>query len=290
MTRVLVTGAAGFTGRYVVPLLAQAGYEVHGLSRAQCDIRDARAAQEALRASRPDRVLHLAGTPSLPDAQRETLFAVNAQATENLLAACAMLDTAPSQILLASSCYVYGDTGGVPADENAPLEPDTEYGRSKLAMEAVARRWMPKLPIVIVRPFNYTGIGHGERFLVPKLVRAFHERGDDVSFVQPGIQRDFSDVRSVAAAYVALLDAGEAGTAYNICSGVGTPLQSLIDVLERLTAHRPGRRQGAAKGPPRGLVGSPERLRKLPGVGASIALEETLRWMLAGDSGPGAAA
>lgn len=282
MSRVLVTGATGFTARYVIPLLRERGHEVRGLSSADCDIRDARALLQAVSGASPEKVLHLAGTPNLADTEAELLFGVNVAGTANLLAACATLDCAP-RIVLASSCYVYGDTGGAPAAEDAPLAPTGAYGRSKLQMERLAREWMVRLPILIVRPFNYTGVGHDARFLIPKLVRAFRERASDVSFVDAGVTRDFSDVRWLAEIYAGLLDHGQAGATFNVCSGAGTALAALVELLCQLTGHRPAAEPKPSLGrmAARQLVGSPARLHSLFGRESPYSLRDTLQWMLA---------
>lgn len=280
MTRVLVTGATGFTASYVVPLLKERGCEVHGLSSAACDIRDAAAVQEAVSSIRPEKVLHLAGTPNLPDSEADRAYTVNVQGTINLLEACARLSPRPTGIILASSCYVYGDTGALPAREKAPLRPTAAYGRSKVEMEYAARRWTKVLPIVIARPFNYTGVGHNENYLVPKLVHAFMRKDDEMSFVDPDIVRDFSDVRWVARAYMALVECGPPGAEINLCSGVGTRLSHLIDILQDLTGHTPRRRR-AEGSKVTALVGQPDRLLNLGVALSPYRLEDTLRWMLA---------
>jgi len=279
--RALVTGATGFTGRYVVPSLEARGFDVHGLSSADCDIRDAAAVRNAIRELAPDYVVHLAGTPNLPDSQADIAHSVNVDGTLNLLEACAGLDARPKKILLSSSSFVYGDTGTTPAGEDAPIAPTGEYGKSKRDMERAAARWFGRLPIVIVRPFNYTGVGHGERFLVPKLVRVFRERGADVSFVDPNAVRDYSDVRWVANVYADLLERSDAGMTVNVCSGIGTPLPALVELLENLTGHsvaRGPRPPDAAR--KSALVGTPKKLLSLIGKPSPYSLADTLRWML----------
>ena len=287
--RVLVTGATGFSARYVIPILRSAGHEVFELARGiqpdahrvACEIRDAAALRDALARIGPEYVVHLAGTPNLPDSSAELAFSVNVQGTVNLLEACGALPRKPAKIVLASSAYVYGNTGSEPADEGAPLKPTNEYGRSKLEMERAAGSWFGKLPIVILRPFNYTGVGHEQCFLVPKLVKLFRERGDDASFVDPNVVRDFSDVRWVARVYAQALGLPDSGRAINVCSGEGTPLGALVTTLERLTGHRIAKRPGG--GPPAGpaqrMVGSPRSIHGLLGR-SPFRLEETLEWMM----------
>lgn len=281
MTRVLVTGATGFTARYVIPLLEARGDTVLRLSTRNCDVRNAADLREAVASARPQQVLHLAGTPNLDDSQADLAQAVNVQGTINLLAACEALPEPPRRIIVASSCYVYGDTGHAPAHERAPLRPRGAYGRSKLDMEQAAARWAERLPIVIVRPFNYTGVGHDERFLVPKLVRAFRSDTPDVSFVYPGVVRDFSDVRWVAAVYAALLGAGKVTGVLNVCSGKSMSLEQLIEMLAEMTGRRPRRPIAApASDQVSRLVGSPARLAAAGIPFSPYSLTDTLRWMV----------
>jgi nucleoside-diphosphate-sugar epimerase len=224
--------------------------------------------------------VHLAGTSNLPDSEHDTVFSVNVQGTVNLLEACERLAERPRKIILASSSYVYGDTGLAPASEDAPLRPRGAYGKSKCEMERAAARWFDRMPVLLVRPFNYTGVGHGRRFLVPKIVRAFRERAEDVSFVDPNSTRDYSDVGWVASVYVDLLKRQESGLAINVCSGVGTSLPSLVALLEELTGHSPSARPGQASGRKTALVGNPTLLLSLLGKPSPHSLVDTLRWML----------
>jgi len=285
--RILVTGATGFTARYVIPLLEEVGAEVWKLSRTAekggraiaCDITDARGLRETVNMIQPKYVIHLAGTSNLPDSKKETAFRINVDGTTNLLEACNALHEKP-KVLLASSSYVYGDTGSVPAPESRPPAPANEYGRSKLQMERVAATWFDRVPIVIARPFNYTGIGHGEQFLVPKLIKAFRDKSQDLSFVDAAVERDFSDVRWISAVYMALAEKGVAGKVYNVCSGVGTRLSEIVGMLERLSRYRPasGSVAMASVELRNRMVGDPARLRELADMSA-FPLEATLAWM-----------
>lgn len=283
MIRALVTGATGFTGRYVTPLLSARGFDVHGLSSWDGDIRDAAWLRDIVAAIRPHYVVHLAGTPNLPDSQAEVAYSINVQGALNLLEACGRLEERPRKIILASSCYVYGDTGAQPADEDAPLEASGAYGKSKREMERMVAMWQGRLSTMIVRPFNYTGIGHSDQFLVPKLVRLFQQRGTDASFVEPNVIRDYSDVRWVAKVYVDLLDRPECGISVNVCSGIGVPLPTLVGVLEELTGHRVAAKPKPVDGMPKAaLVGVPTRLLSMVGTPSPFSLAQTLQWMLGG--------
>jgi GDP-6-deoxy-D-talose 4-dehydrogenase len=281
LNRVLVTGATGFTATYIIPVLRNRGFQVFGVSSADCDVEDFAAVIDVITPLRPNYVVHLAGTPNLPDSQGELANGVNVQGTINVLRACERLEEQPRKVILASSSFVYGDTGIVPAAEEAPFAPTGAYGRSKCEMERAAAHWFSRMSILIVRPFNYTGVGHAGRFLVPKLVRAFRERSTDVSFVDPNVVRDYSDVRWVANVYADLLPRAESGLAVNVSSGVGTPLPTIVELLEKLTGHsiavKPRPTEGSRKA---ALVGSAARLSSLLGRLSPYTLTDTLRWMV----------
>lgn len=104
-------------------------------------------------------------------------------------------------------------------------------------MEIMSQRWIHRLPISIVRPFNYTGIGQSEKFLVPKIVKAYAEEKEFLELGNLNVARDFSDVRFVAQAYGEIADRCINGTTINLCSGVSTSLMSLIHLCEEISNH-----------------------------------------------------
>lgn len=237
--RVLVTGAAGFTGRYVLQALRERGFEaigaVHGRSpgpeEVAFDLEDARAVAAAMRSVQPQAVVHLAAIAFVAHEDVAAIYRVNVVGTRYLLAALADLPQRPEAVLLASSANVYGNAALPSIDEAVAPSPANDYAVSKLAMEYLARTWMERLPIVIVRPFNYTGVGQSERFVIPKLVAHFARRAPEVRLGNIEVAREFNDVRMVADAYVRLLQRGEAGQVYNVCTGRAVSLREVIGQL-----------------------------------------------------------
>lgn len=289
--RALVTGVSGFTGGYVVDELRRAGYRVFGTVRADqpagidqfaVDLCNGPAVTAMMAEVLPDVVVHLAGISFVAHADFDVIYRVNITATRNLLAA---LDAAPyrcAKVLLASSANIYGnaDVGLIP--ETQPPAPVNDYAVSKLAMEYMARLWMDRLPIVIVRPFNYTGRGQDERFLLPKMVGHFRRRAPMIELGQLAIARDFSDVRTVAACYRGLLDAGQPGEVYNICSGQSVSLQAALDMLAEIAGYRIDVQVNPAfvrANDVMTLAGDNTRLRAAVGDIAPVPLATTLRWM-----------
>lgn len=260
--RFLITGVNGFVGRHLGELLRARGAEVHGTAYAPEDdplagdgldgIRvhsvDVRAQDEvdaAVAAARPDGVFHLAGLAFVPDAQANPTLAfdVNAIGTVRVLAAVQRL--APrARVVSISSAEVYGmvEPDGVPVDENAPLRPLSPYAASKAAADLAAYAWAQSvgIDVVRVRPFNHTGPGQRTVFVCPDFATqiARIERGDAEPVLRVGdleVVRDFSDVRDVVAAYVALYERGRQGEAYNVCSGVGRVIRQILDELITLS-------------------------------------------------------
>jgi nucleoside-diphosphate-sugar epimerase len=139
------------------------------------------------------------------------MYAANTVGTSSLLEAVARTLPEVRKVLPASSAHVYGDADADPIDENVPPMPVNHCACSKLAMEPIARTWVDRLPIVIARPFNYTGPGQTEGFLIPKLEAHYAGRRP---VLEPGnieVERDFSDVRMVADAYARLLGSDATG-------------------------------------------------------------------------------
>jgi nucleoside-diphosphate-sugar epimerase len=196
------------------------------------------------------------------------------------------LATAPHQprcVLLASSANIYGNTTEGMLDETTALNPANDYAVSKLAMEYMARLWMDKLPIVIARPFNYTGVGQSPAFLLPKIVEHFRRRADVIELGNLDVWRDFSDVRAVAQVYRHLLQVRPVGVTVNVCSGQTHSLREVLGMAQRISGHSLQVRVNPTfvrVNEVKTLCGSPERLRGLIGDWRGPALEETLRWML----------
>lgn len=232
--KILLTGADGFTGQPFAEQARAAGHEVLPLL---ADLTQREALQQQVLQCAPDAVLHLAAISFVGHADDNAFYAVNAVGTTNLLAALAALPKRPLQVLLASSANVYGNCAVSPITEDQPPAPVNHYAISKLAMEHMARTYADRLPLVITRPFNYTGPGQSPNFVIPKLVQHFARRAPSISLGNLQVEREFNDVQMVCSAYLQLLQHGEPGQTYNVCSGQPYALQVVIDELTRITGH-----------------------------------------------------
>jgi nucleoside-diphosphate-sugar epimerase len=288
---VLVTGAGGFTGRHLCAHLREHGFRVVGLTEhaphnegdIQADLTDARAVAAAVRATAPDQVVHLAAIAFPGHTHAADVYRVNIGGTLALLEALAEQGMARSGILLPSTATVYA-ASAEPLSEDAPVRPLTHYAVSKLAMEHMARLFASRLPIVIVRPFNYTGPGQREPYVIAKIVRHFAERAPAIELGNIDVERDFQDVRTVVDAYRRLLDAPQAaGETFNLCSGTVTTVRNIVQRLEAISGHRIEIRinpQFVRPGEPPRTVGSAAKLRASIGELMPVPLDTTLGDML----------
>lgn len=289
--RALVTGLRGFTGHYIAQELTAAGYRVFGIVLPgqpagpdvyTVDLCDRAAVMRAVEEIQPDVVVHLAAIAFVAHSNAELIYRVNIGGTRNLLEALAAARHQPSSVLLASSANIYGHANVPVIDESMPPAPFNDYGVSKLAMENMAQLWMDKLPIIIARPFNYTGIGQESNFLVPKIVSHFRQRAPGIELGNINIERDFSDVRVVARSYRRLLALSSPGQAYNVCSGRAYSLGSIIETMSGIAGYDIKVSVNPAfvrAGDVPSLVGSNRKLASVIGGIEPAPLEDTLRWM-----------
>jgi GDP-4-dehydro-6-deoxy-D-mannose reductase len=233
--RALVTGASGFVGRHLVHHLEGAGDDVAPF--AGVDVTDGAATREAIAAAGPEVVYHLAAQASVGASWSDPAasFRVNAEGTLHVLEACRAAGV--DRVLVVSSAEVYGTVGAEPVREDAPLRPVSPYAASKVAAEylGLQAHLGTGLGVVRVRPFNHTGPGQGDRFVVPaiarRVVEAERSGSDHVTAGNLDPERDFTDVRDVVAAYRLAVVHGEPGEVYNVCSGAAVTVRALVDAL-----------------------------------------------------------
>ncbi|MGH8782889.1 NAD-dependent epimerase/dehydratase family protein [Paraburkholderia sp.] len=289
--RALITGARGFTGAYVRDELQRAGYEVTGTLAGSetagpneyvLDITSLEACRRVIGEVRPTHIVHLAAISFVAHDDALAMYGVNVLGTLNLLQACIDVGIRPDKILIASSANVYGNAGGV-IDESVAPAPVNHYAASKLAMEHLVRTWFDRLPVVVTRPFNYTGRGQDARFLVPKIVTHFVERRPYIELGNLDVARDFSDVRTVAATYRALLESAVAGEVVNVCSEHARTLHEVVDMVSAASGHDLEIRVNPAfvrDNEMKMLVGSAARLHRLVPEVQPIDFADTIRWMV----------
>lgn len=291
MQKALITGVGGFTGYYVAQELQRAGFRVFGtvqeLAPVGADLfnmdlcnRDevARVVLEVL----PDVVVHLAGMAFVAHGDADNIYRTNVVGTRNLLEGLAKLPHVPRSILLASSANIYGNATAKIIDESVAPAPTNDYAVSKLAMEYMANLWKDRLPIIIARPFNYTGVGQSSQFLLPKIIGHFQRQEQVIELGNIDVERDFSDVRMVAAAYRALVMKAPIGQVFNVCSGSAVSLQRILALMAEIAGYKIDIRVNPAfvrHNEVKRLQGCSGKLSAVIGELMPIPLRETLQWM-----------
>ena len=243
--RVLITGANGFTGRWLGHHLAEAGYRVYGLvqgtartpNESAADLREPAALRAALTTVRPDFIVHLAAITFVPHSDSTEIYQVNLFGTLNLLDAVLATGLQPRKILIASSANVYGNPPVEVIDETVCPAPVNHYATSKLAMEHMVRTYQDRLPLIITRPFNYTGVGQEQHFLIPKIVAHYRRREPMIELGNLDVVRDFSDVRFVIEVYRRLLESDARNETVNLCSGQGVALNEIIERMNQIAGY-----------------------------------------------------
>jgi GDP-4-dehydro-6-deoxy-D-mannose reductase len=257
--RILVTGATGFAGGWLVEaLLARGGAEVVGLTRRAAwppelahlagraalragDLCDGAAVEAVLRDVRPEQIFHLAGYAQTgrsfdePDAAWDG----NLTATRRLYEAVARWGGRP-RVLYVGSGLIYGDgdAPGRPQDERCLPRPASPYAASKTAADLLGYQVTvrPGLDVVRARPFNHVGPRQSPQFAVAHFARqvAAVAQGRRPPVLETGNlspRRDLTDVRDITAAYLLLMERGRTGEAYNVGSGEAVSMQAVLDRL-----------------------------------------------------------
>ncbi|MCP3098722.1 GDP-mannose 4,6-dehydratase [Myxococcus sp. K15C18031901] len=299
--RILVTGADGFVGRHLCALLRAAGDEVveaHGprgegvsSSALHFDVANEAAVKAAVAEAKPEGVIHLAGFSSVAKSHHNParVFAVNTMGVVHLLTALRE-NTPKARVVLVGSGEVYGPVPeGTRATEDTPAIPLSPYAASKSAAELAGVQFHRSygLEVMMARPFNHLGAGQDPTFVVPSFASQIRAIG--LGTVDPVLRtgnleavRDFSHVRDVVDAYRLLLVKGEPGQAYNICSGHGRTIRSLLEEMLTLAGVDARIELDPARLRPSdipSLVGAPDKLRAL-GWEPKLTVTDALRDVL----------
>jgi nucleoside-diphosphate-sugar epimerase len=298
LPRTLISGIAGFTGRYLAERLIDDGHEIHGLVHElssdgiladatlhSADLTNPDALSRVVADVQPDHVVHLAAIAFVAHRDVDLMYRTNIVGTRNLLEALKGV-TAIRSILIASSANIYGNRSDTVFVETDPPAPANDYGVSKVATELVASLYAERLPIIVSRPFNYTGVGQSTDFLIPKIVESARKQSPVLELGNLDVERDFSDVRTVVDAYARLIRTPSAiGETFNVSSGNPVALRSIVDQVRHLSGHNFDIRTNPTFIRPnevKRLSGSAAKLESVIGRLNRIPLEDTLSWMIEG--------
>lgn len=302
--KVLITGAAGFVGGYLVSHLIDAGHEVVATSqevpatdpRGVCwealDVTEATAVAESLAKHRPEGIVSCAAQASVGrswENPTET-YRTNIEGTANLLEAAK--EVRPRIVLVGSAQQYAKKPDRRPLTECDPQLAGSPYALSKIAQEQMGLMYLRQhgLPGIFTRSFNHTGPGQSPAYAVgsfaSQIAKLERQGGGEMHVGNLDSRRDFLDVRDVVRAYALLLEHGEPGEAYNVCSGVAVRMGDVLDKLlelaglkDRVQVFEHNLHASAATDL---LVGDPTKLKKAVGWAPEISLDrsivDTLDW------------
>lgn len=294
--RALVTGATGFAGAHLMSALQQSeGVDAFGTSLSQSqgdrilrvDLTDPDAVVALLQDLRPETIYHLAAFASPALSHKQPVEAVTSTLTMqiNLYQACLSLGLKP-RIVLVSSGQIYGMTADsqLPLAETAPMDFSSPYSVAKAAQENLVSMYAKLgLESVIARPFNHIGPGQQPGYLVADLAKqiADLERagGGLLRVGNLDSRRDFTDVRDIVRAYIVLAATGNAGEAYNVCSGTSRSGREILDLLLQSARTKIEIEQDPARMRPADipdLRGDSRKIRVDTGWSPAIPIEQTL--------------
>ena len=310
--RVLVTGAAGFVGMHLLEYLCSEGHEVNGVVLPQdesahrrlqehfnnvtiltADILDGLALQRLVAEAQPETIFHLAAFANPEDSLRQARLALetNIIGAYNVLQAA--FDKAQSlRVLLVGSAQQYGHVAedDQPISEDRPLKPLTPYAVSKTSQELLGQQYFlsEQLPVFYTRSFNHTGPQQADSYVCSSFARQVAEielglRKPVLRVGNLSARRDFTDVRDIARAYVAIVEQGRPGRAYNVCRGEAVSIQTVLDRLielgdVKLEVEVASERYHFVDAPL--VLGDNRRLREDTGWEPRFSLVETLRDLL----------
>ncbi len=283
--KILVTGSRGFVGTRLIPRLEAAGHQVTGFDADSIDVSDSPRVRAFVERSCPEAVVHLAAVAFLPAAAKDPGLAqrVNVHGTQNVIDALEAHAPKARLLLVGSGEQYRAVEPNAPAlTEDAPLDPQGSYATTKAAAERLGQQAADRgLDVVTIRAFNHTGPGQAPLFVAPDFARqiALIEAGSPPLMRVGNLEsvRDFLHVDDVIEAYLKLLDRQTPAGTYNIASGVGTRIGSLLDALAQLAGVTPKiERDDDRWRPADSRVGNAQRLREATGWRASRSLEATL--------------
>ena len=288
--KVLITGINGFTGIHLEKYLADQGFDVYGTvidtpqqpNHLQCDITSKHQVDNIVKTVKPDYVIHIAAISFVGENNASMIYDVNVIGTENVLQSLIDNDVKPKKNILASSATVYGNQGKEVLDESICPKPVNHYGCSKLAMERVAANYFDKMDIIITRPFNYTGVGQEDHFVIPKIVNHFKEGKREIELGNIYVAREFNDIRYVIEIYYRLMLSEAKSTVVNLSSNHPVKLLDVIETMQKIAGYGIAIKTNPAfvrTNEIKSLAGSTKKLSHLIDLPSTCSLEDTLTVM-----------
>jgi UDP-glucose 4-epimerase len=266
MSKIVVTGVAGYIGGQIALQLQDAGHAVTGIDRrplpqhlqgtmsfVQADF-DSDEAYRRLLEVRPDAIVHCAGTSLVGPSIKHPSDYYNNNVVKTLNLLNIVLNAMPrTRFIFSSSAAVYGEPIRIACHEDDPLQPISPYGQSKLMVEQILESYHQAygLDYVAFRYFNACGADsqgrHGQESGATHIIaRVLESIRDTKDFVLNGIDyptpdgtcvRDYVHVEDIARAHIIALDPKVTAGVYNLGSNTGTSNREIIDAAQQVTGN-----------------------------------------------------
>ncbi|WP_295953175.1 NAD(P)-dependent oxidoreductase [Rhodoferax sp.] len=244
MKKLLITGASGFVGKHIYDVCTNRGYEVHGLTTSasnnfiKCDITEEGQVKQVFDQINPDIVIHSAGLASVTNGLPIDYYKINVIGTDNILKTLVSFRE-KKRLIFLSTAGVYGNQKINVLHEKLTPSPVHHYGFSKMVAEHLVLLQADKINFTILRLFNLIGNGQNESFILPKLIRHFKEKLPQIELGNIEPERDYISVLTAVDIIEKIIsNKSSFGEVINLCSGHGTSVRSLIEVLTSITGHQ----------------------------------------------------
>lgn len=287
--RILLTGHSGFTGRYIVKTAKFLGLDVvcltdNGTSNGvPIDLMSYHELDEKIQELSPTAIIHLAAISHVQHQPASDFYSINVGGTRNLIQSLLRMKRSPTSCIFASTANLYRTSDSNALREDSEIKPVNDYGLSKKCMEDMLAFWENKLSVIITRPFNYTGIGQSEKFLIPKIVGHYRRRDPLLELGNIKVRRDFSDVRFISEAYLRLAMIKDMSFTVNLCSGRAVSIDDILKICEEITQFSPeivSSSRYKRENEIMTLRGDPSFMKKMLGFSTRYSIRDTLAWMI----------
>lgn len=235
--KVLITGGAGFIGRYVQSQLIRNNldFKIWDLKFHGVNILNPPKVHECI-----NTIVHLAARLEILNVNPITELVQNVEATIKMLEVCRKYDI--PKFVFASSADVYGEPNEIPAYETHPLQPMWSYGSSKASCEIYVKQYeeLYGIKTVIIRPSIVTGVGEWcGRFVTLNLARV--RKNEPILVFGDGNQtRDFVNAEDVARLfYLATVKNIKTPEVFNAGSGRELRMKDVAKFLSKINFNRP---------------------------------------------------
>ncbi len=284
--KLFITGIEGFSGIHFSNYFKKFGYDVYGSSLTfnnkkifKCDVTKKDELFNVINTLKPDYIIHLAAVSFANEDDFLNYYKVNTIGTQNLLNS---INYNIKKVIIASSATVYGNQNSEVLDESMSVNPNNHYGLSKFAAEQIAKNFFDKMPVVITRAFNYTGIGQNEKFLIPKIVAHYKNKAKTIKLGNLDVIREFNDVSFVCECYKRLLEKNVKNEIVNIASGRGIRLLDVVQYMNEIAGYEievQVDKRFIRKNDIKKLIGSNKKLFSLIGEVKQKDFKQTLKEM-----------